>query len=161
MAAALAASPVLGATPQPVTNVRLKCPMQRGWVSREVAEAAESLARPECGRLLSELRDGNGRPLRENLDSTGLDARAYMLNHIFFYDGEQRGLCQRSSIAAITEPGSRVVQLCPQFHRLRGRSDHVRALLIHETLHTLGLGENPPSSAAITDEVLKHCRPPR
>jgi hypothetical protein len=31
------------------------------------------------------------------------------------------------------------------------------ASLIHEVLHTLGLGENPPSSAEITERVLRHC----
>jgi hypothetical protein len=159
MAAVLAACPALGASPDPVTNVRLKCPQQRRWVSKALAEAAESLSRPECGRVLSELRDQNGRPLQENLDATGLDARAYMLGKIFFYDGASEGVCRSSRAVAVTEPGIRVVKLCPRFSRLRGRPDHVRALLIHEALHTLGLGENPPSSASITDEVLRHCRP--
>jgi hypothetical protein len=31
-------------------------------------------------------------------------------------------------------------------------------VLIHETLHTLGLGEDPPSSTEITKVVLRHCR---
>jgi hypothetical protein len=30
-------------------------------------------------------------------------------------------------------------------------------LLIHEALHTLGLGENPPSSEEISNIVLTHC----
>ena len=30
-------------------------------------------------------------------------------------------------------------------------------ILIHETLHTLGLGENPPSSREITSRVLARC----
>lgn len=160
MAAVLAASPALGASPDPVTNVRLKCPQQRSLVSRAVADAADRLSRPECGRILSQLRDGNGRLLQENLDATGLDARTYMLDHIFYYDGESERVCRQSGVVAITEPGSRVVKVCPRFSKLRGRrADYARAILIHEALHTLGLGENPPSSASITDEVLKHCRP--
>jgi len=31
-------------------------------------------------------------------------------------------------------------------------------LVIHEVLHTLGLGENPPSSATITIRVQNRCR---
>jgi hypothetical protein len=31
------------------------------------------------------------------------------------------------------------------------------AILIHEILHTLGLGENPPSSAEITRQVWRRC----
>jgi len=29
--------------------------------------------------------------------------------------------------------------------------------MIHEALHTLGLGENPPTSAEITERVLARC----
>ncbi len=35
--------------------------------------------------------------------------------------------------------------------------DYVVATLIHEILHTLGLGENPPSSREITARVLARC----
>ena len=31
------------------------------------------------------------------------------------------------------------------------------AVVLHETLHTLGLGENPPSSAVITQRVIWSC----
>ena len=35
---------------------------------------------------------------------------------------------------------------------------YVEALVIHEMMHTLGLGENPPSSLEINARVLKRCR---
>jgi hypothetical protein len=31
-------------------------------------------------------------------------------------------------------------------------------VVLHETLHTLGLGENPPDSRAITRQVTARCR---
>jgi hypothetical protein len=31
-------------------------------------------------------------------------------------------------------------------------------MVIHEMLHTLGLGENPPSSFEITEQVRRRCR---
>jgi hypothetical protein len=31
-------------------------------------------------------------------------------------------------------------------------------LIIHEMLHTLGLGENPPSSREITQRVTERCQ---
>ena len=34
---------------------------------------------------------------------------------------------------------------------------YAEAVIIHETLHSLGLGENPPSSQAITHRVLQQC----
>ena len=36
---------------------------------------------------------------------------------------------------------------------------HTAARFIHEMLHTLGLGENPPSPREITDRVLAACYP--
>ena len=160
MAAVLAAAPAPGASPEPLQNVRLKCPQQRSLLSKAVADAADSFSRPESGRVLSQLQDGNGRLLQENLDAMGLDAGTYMRDHIFYYDGASEGVCRRSGVVAITETGSRVVRVCARFSTLRGRrADYARAILIHEALHTLGLGENPPSSAEITDLVLRHCRP--
>jgi hypothetical protein len=31
------------------------------------------------------------------------------------------------------------------------------AVIIHESLHSLGLGENPPTSREITDRVVERC----
>jgi hypothetical protein len=39
-------------------------------------------------------------------------------------------------------------------HHSRG---YLAALFIHEILHTLGLGESPPSSEAITARVVVRC----
>jgi hypothetical protein len=36
-------------------------------------------------------------------------------------------------------------------------SRHAEALLIHEMLHSLGLGENPPTSHQITARVRARC----
>jgi hypothetical protein len=36
-------------------------------------------------------------------------------------------------------------------------TEDAAALIIHEELHSLGLAENPPSSAAITDRVISRC----
>jgi hypothetical protein len=158
MAALLAAAPAL-ADPEPFTNVRLKSRPDRLWVRTMVEDAAERLARPECTHVLSMLHDQEGRPLQTKLDATGVDARTYMRERVFFHDAEERSVCRRSGVVAYTIPGSRVVRVCPKFQELqRKRLELTHAFLIHETLHTLGLGENPPSSAAITEVVLKHCR---
>jgi hypothetical protein len=158
VAALLAAAPVL-ADPEPITNVRLKSRPDRRWVRTMVEDAAERFARPECSRVLSELRDAEGRPLQVKLEATGVDARTYMLERVFFYDADQRSACRSDGVVAFTTPESRVVRICPRFGTLHGKSDdYTRAYLIHETLHTLGLGENLPSPSAITEVVLKHCR---
>lgn len=57
---------------------------------------------------------------------------------------------------AFTAPGSRVVHVCvDQLKQVQlGQPDYVIAALIHEILHTLGLGEDPPSSSDIARRVL-------
>ena len=61
----------------------------------------------------------------------------------------------------MTDPGSRVVYICgPQFALVdRDNPSQTEAFLIHEELHSLGLGENPPSPKEITARVLAMCHP--
>jgi len=64
-------------------------------------------------------------------------------------DGSVRRRCKRGEAFAFTTPGSRLVYVCgPQLKSLAARSpSRAQAVIIHETLHTLGLGEDPPSPA--------------
>ncbi len=56
-------------------------------------------------------------------------------------------------------PGSRVVWVCSSRLTARARENRrgVEIVLIHELLHTLGLEENPPTSAAINVAVNYRC----
>jgi hypothetical protein len=67
--------------------------------------------------------------------------------------------CQNPSILAATEPGSRVIRVCPRRFRERQLQSpgFAAALIIHEELHSLGLGENPPDSKEITQQVIARC----
>ena len=83
---------------------------------------------------------------------------AQQLQSVYFYDGAHRRGCQRQRTLAVTEPGSVVVHVCPQFVRSQRQDpDQAPIAIIHELLHTLGLGENPPSSEAITRHVGNRC----
>jgi hypothetical protein len=42
----------------------------------------------------------------------------------------------------------------------RENGEYLVLVPIHEVLHTLGLGENPPSSGEITRTVRRFCREP-
>jgi hypothetical protein len=57
-------------------------------------------------------------------------------------------------------PGSREVYLCIDALKRtwQQKPTYVVAAFIHEMLHTLGLGENPPSTQEITRRVLQQCR---
>jgi hypothetical protein len=62
---------------------------------------------------------------------------------------------------AVTAPGSRVVYVCGRrFAEAQSRSaTRAELVVLHEALHTLGLGENPPDSLEITRRVGQRCTP--
>jgi hypothetical protein len=150
-----AAAPALAAE---ASNVRLRSNALRESVAQSVERAAERLERPACAAVLDEFQDGSGRSLRESLETVGVSAPEY-LGRIFFYDGLDHGRCHTPGVLAATEPGSHVVWVCSRFFDQAGHDPELaEATVIHEALHTLGLGENPPSSQEITARVLKACR---
>lgn len=110
--------------------------------------------------MFSEFKDASGRTLQEKLDAQGRTAASY-LGWIAFADGARLRRCQDPNVFAMTEPGSRVVYVCGrQFAFVDGNNPkQTEAFLIHEELHFLGLGENPPSPEEITARVLAMCHP--
>ena len=124
-----------------------------------VVGARQRLELPACRGLFAEFSDASGRTLQENLDALGETGGSY-LALILFADGSDRRSCKGDDAYAFTKPGSRVVYVCGRaFKDLAKRSpERAQAIVIHEALHTLGLGENPPSSAQITARVLARCR---
>jgi hypothetical protein len=113
--------------------------------------AAARLADSGCARVFSDFTDEGGRTLQQRLDAMGRSGRD-QLQGVYFYDGVNRHGCQRGRTLAVTEPGSVVVHVCPRFV-LSQRQDpkHAPVVLIHELLHTLGLGENQAAGRARLD----------
>lgn len=126
-------------------------------VKRTLAGADRLLGEPACQQVLTDFRDASARTLKEVLDGTEVSARAY-LRWIVFSDGRGLKACGNGTLA-VTEPGSRVVFICPAafVEMASGHPEEAEAALIHEMLHTLGLGENPPSSRDITARVRARC----
>ena len=74
-------------------------------------------------------------------------------------DGSERRLCRWSNVQLLTVPHLPRVWVCGRFPATQVREPAMaESLLIHEMLHTLGLGENPPSSLEITRRVSDRCR---
>lgn len=122
-------------------------------------EAADRLASPACVALLGELSDGRtGRPLGETLARTGANAGTW-LRSVWFLSGDGNPGCFGRRTFAFTSPGSPVVWICPvALERARGkRHGDVANVVIHETLHTLGLAEDPPPSEEISLRVETRC----
>lgn len=116
--------------------------------------ARERLGRPECQAVLADFTDGSGRRLDEVLGATGRTAQE-QLDLMVFESGFGRRGCAHSELAS-THVHSSVVEICLRPFELV-RPAEQDAVLIHEMLHSLGLGENPPESVAITAQVLKRC----
>jgi hypothetical protein len=143
---------------EPATgNVRLVNVVQRSAVERALEQAARLLEQPECQALLDEFSDAKGRPLRAEIEAQGVSAPEYLGRRIFFYEAPEPS-CP-PGVLAFTAPGSRAILVCgSRFVRQMSRdSRHAEAALIHEALHSLGLGENPPSSDYITERVRVRC----
>jgi hypothetical protein len=74
-------------------------------------------------------------------------------------DGEARPLCQANQSQLLTSAGPRLF-VCKAFlETVYQRRVMAEVYLIHEMLHTLGLGENPPTSHEITRQVVRRCAP--
>jgi len=141
-----------------LSNVRLNDSRARFAVGLALERAGRRLELAECQALLDEFSDSSGRPLRASLEQSGLDASAYLNRGVFFYDAPERA-CGTSNLA-LTTPRSRAILICgPRVIReIKRDSRHVETILIHELLHSLGLGENPPTSDYITDRVRALCQ---
>lgn len=140
-------------------RVFMSRPAEAIAVQRAVKAAAKRLADDRCQQVFSDFADGSGRPLRDRLAEMEQTGVSY-LGLVRFNDGSGQSRCSQPGVAAATKPGSRVVFVCGrEFQRgYEKNPTHAEALIIHETLHSLGLGENPPTSSEITARVMERCR---
>ena len=143
---------------EPVSILGVKNGLLEKAATGAVTLALERLARPGCQRVFSDFRDPSGSLLQANLDALGYSATRF-LEILRFANGERIDACQSQRVLAATVPGSHVIYLCGAqfFQRQRVSPEFSAALVIHEMLHSLGLGENPPSSNDITMRVLERC----
>ena len=126
-----------------------------------IAGALQRLESPSCQRLLTDFSDESGRPLADNLSATGLTLPVYV-SRLYAVEGDPARECANNTrIRAFTAPGSRVIHLCSAHFGTTSEIVSAQMTIIHEILHTLGLGENPPSSDQITRQVTARCRASR
>jgi hypothetical protein len=101
----------------------------------------------------------SGEPLSAALDRTQTTP-AQLLESLRFTDGSATPQCRTHlRLAAYTAPGHSVIFVCgPRFaSRFREDTKGAELIVIHEMLHAVGLGENPPASAEITTQVTRRC----
>jgi len=118
--------------------------------------AMRRLRSPECQRLLTDFTDAGGRALAERLAEFAMPPDEY-LAQITFLDGTGHRSCDNGA-QLFTFPRAGRVYVCKRFLQTVWRQRiEAEVYLIHEVLHTLGLGENPPTSLEITRRVERRC----
>ena len=130
------------------------------YVRRAIAGAKRRLADERCRAVLSDFAsESSGRSLAPILADKGLAPEDY-LGTLVFEDGSRADSCATGqAFAGMRRPGDEIVYICPNAFRALAERESFKAeaVIIHEMLHTLGLGENPPSSARITAQVIRRC----
>jgi hypothetical protein len=159
----LLALPALGGAAEPSEakeRYRIRVPHRAGTaVRRAVLSVQRRLADGECRRVLSDFSSRTqGQPLRDVLESRGVTAEEH-LAALVFKDGSGKPTCASPEILAFTQVDGDTVYVCaPQFTRaVENDPAFADVVLIHELLHTMGLGENPPTSREITARVEERC----
>ena len=156
VALASASVPALLAA-DPGVQADTRRPAHEQLLERAREGALRKLEQPGCLLLLEEFKDQNGRTLAANLaewDRTAVD----YLRTTPFRDGSSLTPCRGGGSALVSVPGMRPVFVCPSFKRQAEKDPWAAEnWVIHEMLHTLGLGENPPSSREITQRVGERC----
>lgn len=139
-------------------RVRLREMSAASAVRRALDGAKRKMRDPRCQQVLSDFEDLQGRPLDAVLGAADLSAEAH-LARIFFYDGSELPLCATQGVLGGTQPGSQVVFICAASFARKHRANPYEAenLILHEMLHTLGLGENPPDPSEIRARIASRC----
>jgi hypothetical protein len=123
-------------------------------VRQAVEGAAARLARPACQEVLSDSADESGQSLHTKLQASGRSP-VQALTALRFVDASAAPQCLDGTMA-FTHPGWQVIRVCGRQFRDRDPEAAI-IIVIHEFLHALGLGENPPTTQEITARVAARC----
>jgi len=139
-------------------RIYIRDPYVRDAVVRALQGASEWLQAPKCQALLTEFSDRRGLALIERLAELNMSLAEY-LSALIVEDGETQAQCGEQGVLAFTVVGSRVILVCGRTFAIAAHRDppEAQATIVHELLHSLGLGENPPSPREITHRVKKSC----
>ena len=135
-------------------------PLDEGTVRRALDLALAMLASPDCPGIYSEFQRPDGRTPQDELERMGIGPEEF-LESLVFTDGSREAVCRRDRAVMTATPGRALIYVCPRFAEFQiGNPLRSAAVIIHESLHALGLGENPPSSDEITRRVERRCWKP-
>ncbi len=125
---------------------------------RAIDGAVRRLENARCTAVFADFEDASGGPLPAGRAPFS-DAPIGFLRSVRFFDASFAPQCRDGSSLAFTTPGAGAIFICARAFEARALENPKLAqiIIIHELLHTLGLGENPPTSQAITRQVMARC----
>jgi len=145
------------AAPRPRLTAVGLTPAERQALQWSVGIAAQQLRRSECLKAFAEFQLDDGSTPLGKLEAIGLTAEEHLAT-LEWESGATSGRCAPGALLATVRNGRRV-SVCPGFAKVVASQPSFGAtLIIHEQLHALGLGENPPTSTYITTRVYHRCR---
>jgi hypothetical protein len=120
------------------------------------ALAAERLGSSACREIFEVLPDFTGRPVARRLEAGERSPSSHFSRLSFIVT--TAGPCARNGVAAWSVAGEPCVRVCPHAFIETARRDRgeAAAILIHEALHTLGVGEEA-APEPLTDFVRHRC----
>ena len=152
--------PAPAAEDRPTVDRTAVTGFEQTTVRRAVDLAVAKLALPGCPDVYGDFRLANGSTPGDELARLGIGP-AEFLQRLLFVDGSRDRHCRRGRAVLTATPGSRVIRVCPRFAEFQLRDANLSAsLIIHESLHALGLGEDPPSGRDITQRIERRCWKP-
>jgi hypothetical protein len=143
--------------PRTGAGLRELKPHDQKAVRRAVDLARGKLASPGCAEVYEDFALPAGGTPRGELDRRGMEPEEF-LETLVFTDGSREPSCRAGRALMATKPGWGVISVCPGFAEFQiGHPGRSASFIIHESLHALGLGENPPTSGEITNRVEWRC----
>ena len=141
----------------PRARILIGSPFTHTIVRNALDLAETKLNRPGCRDIYADFVLPDGRTPQRVLDSMRIGPQS-LLEHLIFIDGSHEPVCAAGRAGLTTSPGSFVIRVCPLFVPLYARNPPLSAiLLLHESLHVLGLAEDRPTSGTITQQVERRC----
>jgi len=163
VAAAASTTAVVLAAGSPASTASLENPRPlplfvKGAIKRSVALALDRLKAEECRAIFTDFEDMDGRPLAEKLERAGTSPADHLAS-LEWVNGSQHPTCRNPNIFFVTVVGGDRIYVCPKQFSEYATTQPIKAagLVLHEELHSLGLGENPPTSIEISRQVFARC----
>jgi hypothetical protein len=138
-------------------QMRFATGLPQFYVNLALAGANRRLQKAECRRVFGDFRDRRGDTLADDLERARQSPGQFFADLLWVDASDDPACDENLQRAAYTTPESHTIFVCGTRFADQLRGFWGEMVVIHEMLHALGLGENPPTSREITLHVADRC----